>query len=236
MNPDPQTCHTGETPGLAYFGKMTAAMSHELKNCLAIMNENAGLIQDLLVMNQSGHPLEPDRLGRITTGISRQIHRADTLLKQMNIFAHSVDLPQQQVDLKEAVCLASAIGARLAANQRVEIHPGAMGAADEADASGRPVSMTAPFFPLLNLIWQTLEAVMTAMAPKTVLDITVNRDLDQTTIRFKSSKDFITAVEPILLSCGVPDLASRISARIVHMPDISGVDLIFGEAETEKRK
>jgi len=223
MTPESQTPNIGEAPGLAYFGKMTATMSHELKNCLAIMNENAGLIQDLLMMNQSGHPLEPDRLDRISGGISRQVLRADTLLKQMNIFAHSVDLPEQQVDLKEAVRLAATIGARLAANQQVEILP---------DASDGSVPMTLSFFSLLNLIWQTLEAVMTAMAPKTILDIQVSRD--PTRIRFTSSKAFESDLGPGLLACGVPDLVSRASARIVHDTGTSRVDLIFGEAPTKK--
>lgn len=232
MNPESQISHTGEAPGLAYFGKMTAAMSHELKNCLAIMNENAGLIQDLLAMNRSGQPLEPERLDRITVGISRQILRADTLLKQMNTFAHSVDLPEQLVDLKGAVRLAATIGARLAANKQVEMRPEAA----DTDAPNGSVFITAPFFQLLNLIWQTLEAVMTAMAPKTVLDITVGRDQDQPRIRFCSSQEFKTAVESSLSSCGVLDLASRVSARVVHDSDIRKVDLIFAEPPTKQIK
>jgi|GEM_PF-868350 len=235
MNPESQMLHSGESPGLAYFGKMTATMSHELKNCLAIMNENAGLIQDLLVMNRSGQPLEPERLDRITGGISRQIQRADNLLKQMNTFAHSVDLPEQQVNLKEAVHLAASIGARLAANKRVEIRPSV---SDSENASDRPVSMKLAFFPLLNLIWQTLEAVMTAMEPGTILDITVTRNLESgqgpACIRFFSSDDFKIAVEPILFSWGVPDLASRVSARVAHTPEINRVDLIFGETATKE--
>lgn len=52
------------TKGPAYFGKMAAAMSHELKNCLAIMNENNGLVQDFTHLARSGRPL-------IRTGSSR---------------------------------------------------------------------------------------------------------------------------------------------------------------------
>jgi hypothetical protein len=32
--------------GLQFFGKMTASISHEIKNVLAIINENAGLLED----------------------------------------------------------------------------------------------------------------------------------------------------------------------------------------------
>ena len=34
--------------GLFFFGKMSASISHELKNVLAIINENAGLAEDLM--------------------------------------------------------------------------------------------------------------------------------------------------------------------------------------------
>ena len=32
--------------GLQFFGKMSASISHEIKNVLAIINENTGLIED----------------------------------------------------------------------------------------------------------------------------------------------------------------------------------------------
>ncbi|NNG12708.1 MAG: sensor histidine kinase, partial [Halobacteria archaeon] len=35
---------------LRYFGKVTASISHELKNVLAILNEHTGLLQDLTAM------------------------------------------------------------------------------------------------------------------------------------------------------------------------------------------
>ena len=32
--------------GFQFFGKMSASISHEIKNALAIINENAGLLED----------------------------------------------------------------------------------------------------------------------------------------------------------------------------------------------
>ena len=40
--------------GLQFFGKMTASISHEIKNVLAIINENAGLLEDLALMADRG--------------------------------------------------------------------------------------------------------------------------------------------------------------------------------------
>ena len=38
----------GET-GLRFFGKINSSISHEMRNVLAIINENAGLMKDLMM-------------------------------------------------------------------------------------------------------------------------------------------------------------------------------------------
>ncbi|MCP3901564.1 MAG: sensor histidine kinase, partial [Desulfobacteraceae bacterium] len=38
----------------AFFGKITASITHEIQNVLAIIKENAGLMEDFLLINQSG--------------------------------------------------------------------------------------------------------------------------------------------------------------------------------------
>ena len=51
--------------GLAYVGAMSASISHELKNVLAVIHENAGLLEDLSLRADQGVPLEPERLKTI---------------------------------------------------------------------------------------------------------------------------------------------------------------------------
>ncbi len=48
--------------GLQFFGEMSASISHEIKNVLAIVNENAGLLEDLTLMADRGKPIDPARL------------------------------------------------------------------------------------------------------------------------------------------------------------------------------
>ena len=47
--------------GLRFFGTMTASISHELKNALSIINEGAGLLEDLAAMSARGMALDPAR-------------------------------------------------------------------------------------------------------------------------------------------------------------------------------
>ena len=48
--------------GLKFFGKMSATISHEINNALAIINENAGLLQDFTLMAGKRVPIDLDRL------------------------------------------------------------------------------------------------------------------------------------------------------------------------------
>jgi len=51
----------GET-GLQFYGKICASLSHEIKNALAIINEDAGLLNDFAALADQGRPLDPERV------------------------------------------------------------------------------------------------------------------------------------------------------------------------------
>jgi C4-dicarboxylate-specific signal transduction histidine kinase len=133
--------------GLQFFGKMSASLSHEIKNALAIINEKAGLLEDFTIMAGQGRPIDPERLKALAGDILRQIQRADGLVKRLNRFAHSADELIRTIDLGETLELIVSIAGRPASMQeaRVELIP-----------SDQPVRVdTKPFF-LENLIWSCL--------------------------------------------------------------------------------
>lgn len=152
-----------EEGGVRYFGAMTASVSHEIKNCLAIMNENAGLMTDLILLSQQRPPLDTDRIQAITERITGQIRRADAIIKNLNLFSHSMDKAVQPVDLSEAVQLALALGTRICGNRRVTV---------QHIPPENPIQVTAPFFFLLYLIWTVLEGAVETLPPGSVLDLT----------------------------------------------------------------
>ena len=152
----------GET-GLIFFGKMSASISHEIKNVLAIINENAGLLEDFTFMMDRGKPVDPDRLKNLARTIMNQVSRADLIIKKMNRFAHSIDDPVSEVDFNETLELITALADRLAAMRgvRLDINP-----------SQNPVILkTAPFH-LLNLLWLTLDFAMGAAGPDKTVEMT----------------------------------------------------------------
>ena len=148
--------------GPAYFGRMGASISHDIKNCLAIMNENAGLMSDHLMMAQKGVPPDIDRFSAIVKRIEKQIVRADGIVKSLNNFSHSMDNPEQQIDLDEAVGLALGLGARIIANKGITVNH---------NQSADKLYVTGSLFFLLFLIWSILENATENLASGTVLNI-----------------------------------------------------------------
>ena len=107
--------------GLDFFGSMSASVSHEIKNVLAVVNENAGLLEDMLARAAQGGEVDPERLSQLTRRIQSNIGRGDTIVKRMNRFAHSVDQLQSDVGVAELCDLMVAMSHRLASQQQVRL-------------------------------------------------------------------------------------------------------------------
>ena len=85
---------------LAFFGRITASLSHELKNVLATINEYSGLLDDLALAAEKGRPLKTERLRSVCGKIGQQIQRGETLIQRLNRFSHSVDEPRRTVEVQ----------------------------------------------------------------------------------------------------------------------------------------
>lgn len=157
---------------LRFFGKMSASISHEINNTLAIINENAGLLEDFALMADKGRAIDPARLKTIAEKILIQIHRADSIIKNMNKFAHSVDERVRSVDMNDLLQLMIELSSRFASMRGVTI---------ELKRPAEPLFITTNIFFLENLLWQFLDFAMDITGQgKTVFlntDITENHIL-----------------------------------------------------------
>jgi len=133
---------------LQFFGKVSASISHEIKNVLAVIRETSGLMEDLILMNQKGKPLDVERLKNLAEKIRRQTGRADEIVKNMNRFAHSVDEPVKTVAVKDCVELILSLFQRSA---------GMRGVVLQADLPEDAVTVTANLFFLQNLLGNLVE-------------------------------------------------------------------------------
>lgn len=87
--------------GLAFFGKITASVTHELNNVMSIIEQVSGLLDDLCSGAESGRPLDPEKIRGISERIGKQVERGVGIIQRMNRFAHSVDDPVKNVNLNE---------------------------------------------------------------------------------------------------------------------------------------
>ncbi len=165
----------GNAGELQFFGKMTASVSHEIKNVMAIINESAGLLEDYTLMAEKGMPIDPERLKVLSNRVSAQIQRADGIVRNLNSLAHSVDEFNRSIGLTETLGLAVGLGGRLADMRGVKLQfqpPSAVG------------SVTTSPFHLLNLIWRVLDFAMDASGAEKMITFTYDTDENSVNIRF----------------------------------------------------
>jgi hypothetical protein len=105
---------------LKYLGAVTASLSHEINNVLAIVGELSGLIDDL-VEGAGGGPLDPGRFKTIGEKISRHVERGKGHVRTLNRFAHSVDDSWSTFDSGASVAAVVAVCDRFARLRNVEL-------------------------------------------------------------------------------------------------------------------
>ncbi|MCA1794851.1 MAG: hypothetical protein LC660_13465 [Desulfobacteraceae bacterium] len=159
--------------GTAFFGAVSAAVTHDMKNFLAIINENAGLLGDLAVNAQNRSlPIDPQKAGRISEKIRNQVARADTMMKLFNRFSHSMDHAEETVDVEEMVHLVAGLAARIIRHHGVCL---------TVTPAPVPCRMKAYRFGVLHLIFRVVETACTILdnvAAKTQKQIMVSFGMD----------------------------------------------------------
>ena len=160
---------------LQFFGKINASISHEIKNSLAIVNENAGLLEDLSLMALKGKNLEPERITNLAENILKQVRRTDDIIKRMNQFAHSTDEPLKQIDIIKILKLLLSLTDRFAAMRGVKV---------QLESDNAPINMFTSPFPLMNLIWLCLDFAMGKAGEKKSICLTVTNNENGVNISF----------------------------------------------------
>ena len=89
--------------GLNFFGVITASLSHEINNVFAIINELSGLLNDLLLAAGKGHPIDEERLKKLSDNISSNVERGVRIIKRLNSFSHSIDEKTTRFDLNQTI-------------------------------------------------------------------------------------------------------------------------------------
>ncbi len=161
--------------GLQFFSKMSAANAHEIKNALAVINENAGLLEDFVNLAEKGAPFDLPRLKRLAVQIKQQVARADHIAKSTNSFAHSVDKCPGDANLEQALLLVADMAHRFATLRDVHL---------AMEPIAATITLPVRPFILLHLLWLCLHACIKTCAGGHTLKIAACRVNSITEIRY----------------------------------------------------
>jgi len=190
--------NTPAESGLRFFGSISGTISHELKNVLAIINENAGLLEDLALLAGRGTALDPERLISIATKVKNLVERGGGILKNLNQFAHSLD--ERAVELNEIIELFLKLTERFAAMRGVAVKA--------RYAPDRFQVRTAPFY-LINLLWLCLDFALNAAGADNLVEITAEKTAAGAQIRFgrlEKLTELAGVAHPAQVGAGLLDL------------------------------
>ncbi len=160
---------------LKFFGEVTASVSHDMSNIITIMNETGGLLEDMIEFGDPSE-LNAENLAPFVLNIAKQVDRGRRMIRELNRFAHSVDVPKADFLFDDAVSNVTALARRLALLKQVELSftPGAK----NMGIHGNPFIFRRWLFTLLRQCWERL-------APETSLQLTSRKAGDRVLLRIQ---------------------------------------------------
>jgi hypothetical protein len=104
-----------------FMGRITAGVTHEMKNVLAIIRESAGLMEDLLTLTQDDSFAHREKFLRVLSNIKEQVNRGVDLTSALNGFAHTPDQPVATVDMNQLLDQLLLLCRRFAAFKKITL-------------------------------------------------------------------------------------------------------------------
>lgn len=159
------------------FSKISATVTHELKNTLSIINENAGFLNDLALMSGEDGSVPSQKVDDTTNKIAQQVTRSNTIIKNLNRFSHSGDTPISQANLFELLQLMVDLTVRQAASASVKVK---IQCPDD-------ITINTNLLPLEALVFYELETFYNLT--DTVGNITIDAELQGTEVVIRIGND-----------------------------------------------
>ena len=142
--PDPAEFNRACLSLQSITGQVSASITHEIKNQLAVIKEQAGLLNDLALMASKTDGMDPKRVESLCGRMTERARQADEIVKRFNRFAHASDEEFKELDAHESMQLMVQIYRRLADKKPVQLILG--------EAPQNPLRLTArPLFYLAAL-------------------------------------------------------------------------------------
>jgi signal transduction histidine kinase len=108
------------TNKMASIGRIAAGVAHEINNPLAIINENAGLLDDLVKI--ASKPLDRERIARIAATLLKSVQRCSTITHRLLGFAKRMEPRTEEIALPALVEEALSFRGKEADYRRIAVH------------------------------------------------------------------------------------------------------------------
>jgi hypothetical protein len=105
---------------LQYFKTTLPLVSHEVKNILAVIKENAGLLDDYIMMAHNGKSLNMERLGSLPASITKQVQRLNVLITDVRQTAEEIHNDTQNICLVQHARQVSELLSKKAATRSIQ--------------------------------------------------------------------------------------------------------------------
>jgi C4-dicarboxylate-specific signal transduction histidine kinase len=164
MSPDGRD--RAEADGLAFFGAITASVTHELNNVLSILDQSGGLLGDLAAGAAHGRPVDPARLDTVHERIDRQVRKGVEIVRRLNRFAHAIDEGAESFEVSEQVETLVSLARRFAELKKVRL---------EYEAHDEDLPVRGNAFALQHGLFVCLKAALDASREGDRIDVELRR-------------------------------------------------------------
>ena len=155
---------------VAFFGKITAGITHEMKNVLAIIRESSGLMGDIISISPEAVIKYQEKIQNSMVRIKDQIERGVNLTDRLNKFAHSTDETLSKIDLQETIEQLVTLAQRFARLKHVVLKTVL------PSQEGQPVTLVTRHVQLLMALFASLECCFTVMSAGGEINIGIRKN------------------------------------------------------------
>lgn len=188
---------------LGFVAKVTASATHEIKNELAVINEQSRLLQEMLAMARQGREVDQDRLEQLIGRVVARVGQADQAVRRLNAFAHSADLERTSAKPDQILEALLRLFARIASLKGVDLdlQPFQFG----GEMALRPILLE-------QTVWTCLESMVQQAEKGSKLSVTPRCDQNALVVVFRLEP-------PVALQAPEAELLYLPGANVVITPD-----------------
>jgi len=164
-----------------FLGKITAGVTHELQNILAIIKESSGLMKDLLILSdETPDPLK-NSFQRSIEMINNQVLRGTDILNCLNDISHSPDQSTMDIDLYKVIHQLTQLMNRYSQSKQIELY---------VQKPDEPVRITINSMLFQLTISYALEFAINSLCPNGSIHITFEKIPRKTVIFLSCQGEF----------------------------------------------